>query len=158
MKKMNRKGFTLIELLAVIVVLAIILVITVPTILNTLGDTRKDAFEAGANSVADWFEKNYSLAQLDSTKSNSVYNTWAGLDTTATTDDVTVDTETNLTANVIVAAGLNATDVNATSSTVKIKKNGRACVKLVAGTGTGAKFSGQGTVYSSGCEAADKSN
>lgn len=152
MKKMNRKGFTLIELLAVIIVLAIILVITVPTILNTLGDTRKDAFEASANSVADWFEKNYSLASFDAEKANSAYRSWLTTNSLDTDDTITKVAI----GDAIVAAGLNGTDINATSSTVTIKTNGRACVKLVASSTEGTKFYNQDTVYSSACDADDK--
>jgi len=157
MKKMNRKGFTLIELLAVIVVLAIILVITVPSILNTLGGTRQDAFDASANSVADWFEKNYSLAQFDSSKANSDYNSWA--------TGKTLSNANSMSADVLAAAGLNSTDYSVDSKVI-IKANGRACVKLVVpsttsgGTTTySGKFSSLTNkfTYSSACTDTDKS-
>lgn len=50
MKKRN--GFTLVELLAVIVILAIILVIAVPSIMNTINDSRKAALESSAKMIA----------------------------------------------------------------------------------------------------------
>ena len=50
MKKKN--GFTLVELLAVIVILAIILVIAVPSIMNTIEDSRKGALESSTKMIA----------------------------------------------------------------------------------------------------------
>lgn len=64
MKKLNRKGFTLIELLAIIVILAIIMVVTVPTVLSSMGDARKNTLKNSVNVVADWIEKEYTMAQL----------------------------------------------------------------------------------------------
>lgn len=64
MKKLNRKGFTLIELLAIIVILAIIMVVTIPTVLSSMGNARKTTLENSANTVADWIEKEYTMAQI----------------------------------------------------------------------------------------------
>ena len=63
--RLNSKGFTLIELLAVIVILAIIMVVTIPTVLSSMDNARKQTFQNSANTVADWVEKQYALAQLD---------------------------------------------------------------------------------------------
>ena len=63
-----KKGFTLIELLAVIVILGIIATIVVPTINDTINNSREDAFEEqksvvlnAANSREDAFEEQKSV-------------------------------------------------------------------------------------------------
>ena len=70
MKKLNKKGFTLIELLAVIVILAVVLVVTVPSVLNTIADTRQKAYEEEVEIIEryvnDEYEKcKYGLEESD---------------------------------------------------------------------------------------------
>jgi prepilin-type N-terminal cleavage/methylation domain-containing protein len=47
----NRKGFTLIELLAVILILAVIALIAIPVVNTIIKESRRGAFEAGANNI-----------------------------------------------------------------------------------------------------------
>lgn len=61
MKKRN--GFTLVELLAVIVILAIILVIAVPSIMNTIEDSRKGAIESSVKMIASAAESQKMVAE-----------------------------------------------------------------------------------------------
>ncbi|MFV0274716.1 MAG: type IV pilin protein, partial [Bacilli bacterium] len=42
--KRSKKGFTLIEILAVVIILAVVLLIAVPTVLNLIEKTNKEAF------------------------------------------------------------------------------------------------------------------
>ncbi len=48
-----KKGFTLIELLAVIVILGIIATIVVPTINDTINNSREDAYKQQKESILD---------------------------------------------------------------------------------------------------------
>ena len=64
MKKLNRKGFTLIELLAVIVILAIVLVVTIPSVIRSMDKARESQLQNAADSVAEWFQKQYELQEL----------------------------------------------------------------------------------------------
>lgn len=64
MKKLNRKGFTLVELLAVIVILAIVVGITLVTVLPTLKNSREKAFQLSADTVADYYDKQYQLYSI----------------------------------------------------------------------------------------------
>ena len=52
-----KKGFTLIELLAVILILSIIALIAIPTVNNILKESRRGAFEAGANNIMKYMEE-----------------------------------------------------------------------------------------------------
>ena len=61
MKKRN--GFTLVELLAVIVILAIILVIAVPSIMDTIEDSRKGAIESSVKMIASAAESQKMVAE-----------------------------------------------------------------------------------------------
>ena len=54
--KKKRRGFTLIELLAVIVILAVILVIAVPSIMDTIKESRKGALVSSAKLIASTAE------------------------------------------------------------------------------------------------------
>lgn len=65
MKRLNRKGFTLIELLAVVVIMGIILVVTIPSVLNTTNTAKEKQLKNAANTVADWYTKQYQLYLLD---------------------------------------------------------------------------------------------
>ena len=130
-KKLNNQGFTLIELLAVIVILAIVMVITIPTVLNSTNSAKKNAFETSAQTIADWFEKQYGLAQV-----NDANLTGGSLDTNFTNlcnnDGLGC---TGTTAKTIDAATMKAAGgdmANYDSATVLIGSNGRACVTLTA--------------------------
>ena len=81
MKKLNRKGFTLIELLAIIVILAIIMVVTIPTVLNSMSNAKESQLQNAANSVAEWFEKQYSLEKLGSVAggADAAYTTFGSI-------------------------------------------------------------------------------
>ena len=128
MKKMNRKGFTLIELLAVIVVLAIVMVIAIPSVLTSIDSSRKQAFEASANSIASWFETQYGYCKLGSTGV-----TPEGVDLTdyksIDEDDCTINTTTSSDSNkkVFKAAGASLEDYTVK---VSVGNTGRACVEL----------------------------
>lgn len=56
MKKLNKKGFTLVELLAVIVILAVVMVITIPTVLGSMGEANKSAFESAVKAVQKYID------------------------------------------------------------------------------------------------------
>lgn len=118
MRKLNRKGFTLVELLAVIVILAIVVGITLVTVLPTLQKSRNSAFELTADTVADYYQKQYEL-----------YTT--GYESVLDADDV--DTVVTLTSNDYVAAGVKAQ--NYKSGYYKIDPStGRVCVQLERAT------------------------
>ena len=55
----NKKAFTLVELLAVIVILAVILVIAVPSIMDTIKESRKGALASSAKLIASSAETAY---------------------------------------------------------------------------------------------------
>ncbi|MDD2625782.1 MAG: prepilin-type N-terminal cleavage/methylation domain-containing protein [Tenericutes bacterium] len=48
---MNKKGFTLIELLSIIVVIGIILAIVVPSVVDTINDSKEKAYNTTIESV-----------------------------------------------------------------------------------------------------------
>ncbi|MFV0275308.1 MAG: leucine-rich repeat protein [Bacilli bacterium] len=54
---MNKKGFTLIELLAVVIILAVVLLIAVPTVLNLIEKTNKEAFKTQTIALIKAAEK-----------------------------------------------------------------------------------------------------
>lgn len=123
MKKLNRKGFTLIELLAIIVILAIIMVVTIPTVLSSMGDARQKTFDSSANTVADWIEKEYTLAQLG--QADTAFTGVCG--DNGSTCKATAGTSI---AGILNQAGVKSTNYSA--ATVVIKDSGRACVTLTA--------------------------
>ena len=59
MFKTKKNGFTLVELLAVIVILAVILVIAVPSIMDTIKESRKGALASSAKLIASTAETAY---------------------------------------------------------------------------------------------------
>lgn len=61
----ENKGFTLVELLAVIVILALIMLFAIPTILNTLNQSKKKAFEEYTDKVVIESEKQYIKDEMD---------------------------------------------------------------------------------------------
>lgn len=63
-KKLGKKGFTLIELLAVIVILAIILAVTIPSVLTTMQKARANQLQNAADTVSEWFTKEYNLVAV----------------------------------------------------------------------------------------------
>lgn len=151
MKNINKNGFTLIELLAVIVVLAIILVITIPTVLGSLSNARKEAFDASANSAAKWYETQYAYCKIGDISAFDKDNYPGNVD--CTISDAVLD------GIYLKATGLNGNDYDAK---VSVYSNGRACVELsvprrsVDGTGTydyDGKFKDLGSYVakSSGC-------
>ena len=140
MKKLNNKGFTLIELLAVIVILAIIMVVTIPTVLSSLGTARQNTFQTSANTVADWVEKEYSMAMIQSAdklftdvctptseycKTEIKIGTLPNATDTPSGNGITDTTWVTL----LKAAGVDPT--NYSSASIQVT-NGRACVKLGA--------------------------
>lgn len=142
MKELNRKGFTLIELLAVIVILAVVMVVTIPSILNSMDKARETQLQNAADSVAEWFQKNYELANLGAEfggGASGEYNSFVG--TTGLTS-----TAKNLNNDVLKAAGLGGGTSDVTGT---VKLNGtKICVSLTA-VSTG-KFK-TGSKQSSGC-------
>ena len=148
MKKLNRKGFTLVELLAVIVILAIVVGITLVTILPTLSETRQKAFDASAETAADFLEKQYQL---------SLVGDITGTDQTLTSiPKATYDADGNfqnapaMTADDLRLAGLDPANYDITGCTWYIE-NGRACVTLkAADTGDYVNITNK-TTKSAGC-------
>lgn len=163
MKKLNRKGFTLIELLAIIVILAIIMVVTIPTVLNSLDSAKKSQLGNAANSVAEWFEKQYEIDELGATAGDpsTAYTTFINT-LTGTKMPTSAPASANITsANIAVltAAGIADAATNIDSGTVYYN-NGRMCVELVAKSGgdfyvkdgdTDAALLANNTKKSNGC-------
>lgn len=78
MKKLNRKGFTLVELLAVIVILAIVVGITMVTILPTLENSRKKAFDTAVETISNYIQDQKDMSLLSSDLRGSTYNSAIG--------------------------------------------------------------------------------
>ena len=149
MRKLNRKGFTLIELLAVIVILAIVLVVTIPSVIKAMNSAKEKQLKNAADSVAEWFQKNYDLDNLPeiATGVETGYSTFmAGKNWITTNEDVTTyiplylcveDSETHIiTCQGAEAAGLSSAVKNiTTSSYVKVDSKGKICVHLEAAEG-----------------------
>lgn len=142
MKKLNRKGFTLIELLAIIVILAIIMVVTIPTVLSSMGNARQSTFDSSANTVADWIEKEYTLAQLN--QADAAFTGVCG-DTGATCKGADISITT-----ILKDAGVKPGNYD--TATVNIKDSGRACVILKASTSGDFKDVATKTAKSVGCD------
>ena len=177
MKKLNRKGFTLIELLAVIVILAIVLVVTIPSVIRAMDQARASQLQNSADSVAEWFQKNYdldTLAEIDNgadesykefvcTKSGSgtniTYSDCKSLGTSGTGFNTTTLDIGNTKANAV----LKAAGIGGGVSDVKgsVTMNGdKVCVSLSAqnATGTNSRFKGvTGNKCSSGCSSCPQS-
>lgn len=137
MKKLNRKGFTLVELLAVIVILAIVVGITLVTVLPTLKDSRRDAFELTPQTAADYLEKQYQLYIIgeDTTVPFDTGSDFADLLESSPTASTT---GTAITSAQFEAAGLKYSNYSAGSWYID-SSTGRACVELTAATRKGAK-------------------
>lgn len=172
--KLNKKGFTLIELLAVIVILAIIMVVTIPTVLNTMSKARTNQLQNAADSVSEWFAKQYELAAMgnfaggaeasfntfvnnlsctetNGTKScNGTYQTLNGKSAAHKLDSVvlTAGGVSNAEANIDLGQ-------NAESYVYYNTSNGRMCVVLTAKDGGSFYVNasdGVNKVCSSGCD------
>ena len=78
MKKLNRKGFTLVELLAVIVILAIVVGITMVTILPTLENSRKKAFDTAVETISNYIQDQHDMSLLSEDLRGSTYNSAVG--------------------------------------------------------------------------------
>ena len=83
----NKKAFTLVELLAVIVILAVILVIAVPSIMDTIKESRKGALASSAKLIASSAETAY------------MSNQTLGIEKTLTCQDVSSYKEEDYTCN-----------------------------------------------------------
>lgn len=128
MKKLNRKGFTLIELLAIIVILAIIMVVTIPTVLSSMGNARQSTFETSAQTVADWVEKNYTLARtLGEDDTDSAF-----LEICKQSNNYCSGGSTAISMNAAFLKAAGVDSDNYSAYTVLINNNGRACVTLTA--------------------------
>lgn len=72
---MRNQGFTLIELLAVIVLLAVIAAVTVPIILNSINNSRENAYEEQVETIEyaaeRWSTDNHN--ELPTTDGASIY-------------------------------------------------------------------------------------
>ena len=82
-----RRGFTLVELLAVIVILAVILVIAVPSIMDTIKESRKGALASSAKLIASSAETAY------------ISNQTLGIEKALTCQDVSSYKEEDYTCN-----------------------------------------------------------
>ena len=130
MKKLNRKGFTLIELLAVIVILAVVLVVTIPSVIDTMNDARAKSLQNAANTVEEWFTKQYEIetlgATLGSGTNDSAYTTFKGSNNFTTS-------QMPLTSEVLKAAGVS--DTTGLSGTIELKGT-KICISLTAVQGS----------------------
>ena len=79
MKRINRRlrGFTLVELLVIIVILALIMLIAIPSVLNAVEVSKKNAFMEYADKVVDLAEKKNITSDMENSKSSikcTIYN------------------------------------------------------------------------------------
>lgn len=132
MKKLNEKGFTLIELLAVIVILAIVAAITIPTVLSSMGNARQSTFNTSAQTVADWFEKEYSAAQIN--MADAEFTALCGADGSTCATNTAVKFSVENGKGALETAGVKASNYDLANSSVKINTNGRVCITLAAST------------------------
>lgn len=135
MKKLNRKGFTLIELLAVIVILAVVLVVTIPSVISSMNTAKGKQLQNAANTVTEWFTKQYELATLGSDMvgtPDAVYTAFVN----KLTDKKLPTSESGaatMSPEILKAAGL--TDTNNIEGTVYLNGN-KICIKLTANDGS----------------------
>ena len=142
MKKLNNKGFTLIELLAVIVILAIVVAITIPSVLSSIDNTRKKAFQTSVDTVADWVERQYQAFLIGDETVQNVDSAFA-----SATNGCGNLPKTPLTAPTscalgdksafLKAAGVNPNNYDLSSVSITVNTSGRACVKMKANTTDG---------------------
>ena len=133
MKKLNRKGFTLIELLAVIVILAVVLVVTIPSVITATNDARKKSLQNAANTVEEWFTKQYELSVLGTSLGSASVNSVFARNYTAAGKSIPT-TATAIPDEVLIAAGISGGETNATG-TVVLKSDNKFCVALTAVSG-----------------------
>ncbi len=142
-EKLNRKGFTLVELLAVIVVLAIILVISVPMILNTISNSKQQAFEASLKTVVKYYREQLSLAALGKSESKVVNDNY---EYDSETRKLKLLPETQIPKVDAQKIGLSETDykIENLGCTVSWDTDGNVRVELVPATG--GQFEGLGII------------
>jgi len=158
MKRLNKKGFTLIELLAVIVILAIVLVVTIPSVINALNSARTKSLQNAADTVADWFTKNYELddfsTSLGSNTVEAAYTTFKGTfgnGNTWTTQVNNANKVYELDAAVLEAAGIsNAATTIDEHSYVQLQGK-KICVTLNISSDSQLYVSGSTSATSAGC-------
>ena len=152
MKKLNRKGFTLIELLAVIVILAIVLVVTIPSVLTTMNDARNRNLQNAANTVAEWFTKQYELNVLGANLGSGNVDSVFASNYTATGKSIPTSA-TAIPNEVLIAAGISGGTTNVTG-TVYLQTNDKFCIVLTAVSGGSFHVNASGytnKASSSGC-------
>lgn len=174
--KLNKKGFTLIELLAVIVILAIIMVVTIPTVLNSMNRARTNQLQNAADSVSEWFTKEYELAAMGDFAggADAAFNTYVSslkkdtdgkkIGTYQTLNSSESTENYKLDPNVLTAGGISnaATNIDVNNSYVYYNtKNSRICVVLKAQSGGSFYVNTDGATNkacSSGCNNSDCSS
>ena len=133
MKRLNRKGFTLVELLAVIIILAIVVGITIPAVLTTTQKAKEKAFQAAADSAADWFERQYQVALSGVNGIGVTLDT--NFETACGSTGATCNSATSFTSSanaaLFAAAGLKTSNVESMTVTISAS-TGRSCVVLNA--------------------------
>lgn len=164
--KKKKKGFTLIELLAIIVILAIIMVVTIPTVLGSLGDARQKTFNASANTVAEWFEKQYNLSITDDELIGKTSPQYISACADKEASNCKKNSKHQLSKEELNAAGVKAENYSYVTynpdgtiktsgkSTIYIE-NGRSCVTLVANSNGDFRNIKNKTSRSSGCSEND---
>lgn len=158
MKKLNRKGFTLIELLAVIVILAVVLVVTIPSVITAMNDARDKNLQNAANTVEEWFTKQYELSvlgtSLGSESVDTIFNTNYLAAGKSIPTSTSTDAEKTIDDAVLKAAGISGGTTNVTGKVYLKADNKTFCVELVAVSGGNFYVTASGytnTASSSGC-------
>lgn len=152
MKKLNRKGFTLIELLAVIVILAVVLVVTIPSVITSMNDARNKNLQNAANTVEEWFTKQYELSVLGTSLGSDSIDTVFSENYLAAGKSIPTSAE-EIDDAVLKAAGISGGTTNVTG-TVYLKDNKIFCVVLAAVEGGNFHITAAGydnSASSSGC-------
>ena len=139
-KKLNKKGFTLIELLAVIVILAVVLSITIPSVLNSMAKARESSLQNAADSVAEWFTKQYELAELGSISgdASAEYKAFIGTAPLPSVSTAALAFDKSKGKEVLEIAGISNAETNIDLANSKVYYNStkqKACVTLAAKDG-----------------------